>query len=253
MELNQVKIRSHYDQGSQIIAGENSLFKNNKLAEVSMFSRGTANDNKTKYQFDDGYINIKKEDGTVKKQKSLTFDTDGDGFADKSYRIRTLQRGKVKAHDTKYNSEYVDNKLAKYSEISDPIKKAEKVEKFKQKLLKAGISAEAIDKKFNPQKPTLQHSPIQANIEFKPKSENLSAITQSDVTKMKESFEADSFAPPKNESFEEKYLRYNSYAKQEAENRKEARRMLAEMKPGLKQYLDKNPKVFQQLCDIAEI
>lgn len=253
MTIHQVTLRNYYGKGNQAIEGENSFLKNNKMAEVSMFSRGIANDNKTKYQFDDGYIRIQNADGSVKKEKSLTFDTDGDGFTDKSYKIRTLQNGKAKAHNTKYNSDYVNNKLAEYSQISDPIKKTEKIEKFKQKLLKAGISAEAIDKKFNLPKLSIHNSPAQANFEFKAKSENLSEITQSDVTKMKKRLQAKNTRAPKSESFEEKYLRYKSYEQQEKDNRKEARKMLAEMTPALKQFLDKNPRVLQQLYDIAEI
>lgn len=224
---------------NKTIKGENQLLKNGGKANISMFSRGTAQDGR-KWIADEGFILVHEKDGTLNKVKNLEFDKDGDGIADEYYKIASLQDGKIKAHKSKHSSQNIDKELSQIMSVSDPQKKAEKLEKLRNKLLNAGIPAEIIDKKFN-LPPSAMAIPAQTQKEFTfntPKFEEMQ-ISKDDISKMKELSPKDT----------DKYEYYMSMANLEKQNQMRARKCLID--PNLKKYFEQNPQILEQLVRMA--
>lgn len=259
---NYFKLHTFYGEKDQIIEGKSEFFKDKKRIEISMFSKGITNDGK-KWIADDGYVNVFDENGKKQKVRRITVDKNNDGFADTYLKVRTLQNGKAKEHKAKYNSEYVDKKLAEYNSISDIEKREKKLEKFKDKLLKAGIAEEAIDKKFNPHKYLLNN--LQKNISlandentdysnfFSNQQIDNYDITHEDAERLKENSKKDkpylldkSFSEM---THEEKLTQANNMVLLEKSNKSEARRLLLD--PNLQEYYRQNPKILQIVAQIA--
>lgn len=254
---NYFKLHTFFGEKDQIVKGKSDFFSDKKRIEISMFSKGVTSDGR-KWIADDGYVNVFDKNGNKKKIRRITVDKNNDGFADTYLKVRTLQNGKAKEHKTKYNSEYVDKKLAEYMSIGNTEKRQKKLNKLRNKLLKAGVSEEAIDKKFNSQ------NNLSLNIHSSLKEKNFSQlflgkqientdITKEDAKKMiaetrkqKPYLIDKSFKEMTNE---EKYTQAKNLAVIEKSNKSEARKLLLD--PNLQEYYKQNPRVFEIVIQMA--
>lgn len=246
-----LKLHTFYDEKDQIVTGKTEFFKDKRFIDISMFSRGVTNDGR-KWIADDGYLNVFDKNGEKQKVKRITVDKDNDGFADTYMKVRTLQNGKIKEHKTKYNSEYVDKKLAEYMAITDTDKREKKLEKFKNKLIKSGISEEAIDKKFNQQH---YADTAQQNTQVKVGVENFNnyEITKDDIEMMNADSSRErvtlSDKPFSEMTTAEKFKQADNMVALEKQNKSEARRLLLD--PNLQDYYKRNPHVLALVAQIA--
>lgn len=239
-----LKLHTFSDEKDQIVKGKSEFFKDQRFIDISMFSRGVTNDGR-KWIADDGYVNLFDYNGDRKKIRRIGIDKDNDGIADTYMRVRTLQNGKIKEHNSKYNTEYVEQKLSKYMAINDPQKKQNKLDKLKKKLIKAGISEDAIDKKLYPQKQTV-HAFSEKKAKIEPAYSDTVNKDRMDKNADEPQLLDKSF---KDMTMDEKLKQADNMLAMDRKNKSDARRLLLD--PNLQDYYKRNPQILAIVARIA--